>query len=242
MFAWDGTVVLLIPAVLLAIWAQAKVRWAYAKYSKVQARALMRGADVAASMLKKPDALGRAGPGAVRALAAVGVHAVPGNLTENYYDPRAKTLNLSEAVYSGRSLAAIGVAAHEAGHAMQDATGYRALVVRSAMVPAANVGSNLGWFLFLAGLLLARAGLGVLMDIGIILFSAAVLFALVTLPVEFNASKRALRALQQGGYLAPGEIRGARAVLSAAAMTYVAAAAIAVFELIRLLVLRSSRN
>jgi len=238
MFLWDGTIILLIPAFLFALWAQAKVRGAYAKYSKVQARSGMTGAEVASALLERGDlAAGEGGSESAEALAAVEVHAIPGQLSD-HYDPRSRVLNLSEPVYGGGSLAAIGVAAHEAGHAIQHAAGYPALALRSTLVPAAQLGSGLAFPLFFVGLIFSNSGLRVLMDVGILLFTGAVIFTLVTLPVEFNASKRALRLLEEGGYLAADEIPGARAVLSAAAMTYVAAAAMALTQLIRLLILR----
>jgi Zn-dependent membrane protease YugP len=238
LFLWDWTIVLLFPALILAIWAQAKVKSAYAKYSKVRARSGMTGAQVAADMLRRGDLVAVGGrPRALEALGAVQVEAVAGELTD-HYDPRDKVLRLSEPVYGGDSLAAIGVAAHEAGHAIQDAAGYPALVLRTTLVPAAQLGSGLAFPLFLVGLFFAHSGLRFLMDVGILLFSAAVVFTLVTLPVEFNASRRALRLLDQGGYLAADEIQGARAVLNAAALTYVAAAAMAIMQLLRLILLR----
>jgi Zn-dependent membrane protease YugP len=169
----------------------------------------------------------------------VAVEPVDGSLTD-HYDPRDRTLRLSEDVYGSRSLAAIGVAAHETGHALQHAQHYLPLQIRSNLVPVANFGSTLAMPMFLIGLFLPAASF--LMDIGILLFTFAVVFSLVTLPVEYNASSRALQLLSQNGYLAPDEIDSARKVLNAAAWTYVAAAAMAVLQLVRLLVLRGQRE
>jgi Zn-dependent membrane protease YugP len=219
---WDPTMILLIPALILGIWAQAKVRSAYAKYSQIRAASGMTGAQAARYLLD------RAG------LSSISVEAIPGSLTD-HYDPRARVLRLSEGVYASPSLAALGIAAHEAGHALQDKDGYWFMRVRHSLVPVANLGSTLLWPLLIGGFLF---GFRPLIDIGIVLYSAAVLFHLVTLPVEFNASSRALAVLEGSGALAPQEIGGARKVLSAAAMTYVAATLAAVLTLIRLLVLR----
>ena len=157
----------------------------------------------------------------------------------DHYDPRTKTLRLSEQVYGGSSVAAIGVAAHEAGHALQHQEGYAPLALRSAIVPVAQFGTMAAWILFLLGLLLSRP---LLMDLGILFFLGYVLFSLVTLPVEFNASGRAVQVLQGEGFVLPQEAQGVRAVLNAAAMTYVAAAFMAVMQLVRLLVLRNMRD
>ena len=159
------------------------------------------------------------------------VEHVPGNLTD-HYDPRDQTLRLSDSVYGNRSLAAIGVAAHEAGHAFQHAQGYVPLSLRTSLVPVANIGSKLSWILIIAGFIFSSFNL---LFLGIIFFSAAVVFSLVTLPVEFNASSRALRILAEGGYLTSDEVPASRKVLNAAALTYVASALVAVLELLRLL-------
>jgi hypothetical protein len=147
---------------------------------------------------------------------------------------------LSEPVYSGRSLAALGIAAHETGHALQHATGYSALGLRSTLLPAANIGSTLAFPLFFIGLILGANHL--LMDLGILLYAAAVAFTLITLPVEFNASRRAIAMLKDGGYIRPDEVRPAKAVLDAAALTYLAAAVMAVLHLLRLIILRNERD
>ena len=208
MFYWDWTMILVIPGLLLGLWAQMRVSSAFRKYSAVYARSGMSAEDVARSMLNQ------AGCG------NVSIRSVSGNLTD-HYDPRNNTLRLSDGVYGSSSVAAIGIAAHECGHAMQQHEGYAPLVLRSALVPVVNLGSNLYFPIFLLGLLFSWEPL---IYVGIACFALTLVFSLVTLPVEFNASGRALRVLDQQGYLSPEEMDGARAVLSAAAMTYVAAA------------------
>ena len=229
MYFGDTTFILLIPAILLALVAQARVKGAYARYSKVLARSGMSGAEAARSLLNA----GGAGD--------VPVEKIAGQLTDNY-DPRKKVLRLSEGVYEGRSLAALGIAAHETGHALQHHHRYAPLAFRNGFFPVANIGSTLAFPLFFIGLLTSSRGPSILMDIGILLFTAAVLFSVVTLPVEFNASKRAVHILQTQGLLDGQEIVGARKVLSAAALTYVAATAMAVLQLVRLLMIRDSRD
>ena len=224
-YYFDPSMLLLIPGLLIALWAQARVSSAFSKYSKVSVRSGMTGADVARAML---DANG---------LRDVPVLRVSGRLTDNY-DPSKKVLNLSEAVYSASTVAALGVAAHECGHALQDQQNYAPMGIRSAIVPAVNLGSGLSWPIFLLGLIFSWKPL---LLAGIILFSLTVLFTLVTLPVEFNASSRAMAALSGGGYLSSEELNGAKAVLSAAAMTYVASALSAILQLLRLLLL-AGRN
>jgi Zn-dependent membrane protease YugP len=220
---WDPTMILLIPALILGLWAQAKVRSAFKKFSQVRAASGMTGAQAARSLLD------RAG------LSDVAIEPIAGNLTD-HYDPRTRVLRLSEGVYASNSLAALGIAAHETGHALQDKAGYWPMRVRSTLVPVAGLGSTMLFPLMIGGFLF---GIKPLITIGIVLYSAAVLFHLVTLPVEFNASSRALAMLETTGALAPQEMGGARAVLSAAAMTYVAATLAAVLTLIRLLILRN---
>jgi hypothetical protein len=213
---------LLAPAILLAVYAQWKVRSTYARYSKVRASSGLTAAQVAerilghgAVSLSKPD------------LKSVKIAAVPGTLTD-HYDPRTKTLRLSNP--NSRSLADIGVAAHEAGHALQDATRYAPLALRSGLVPVAQFGSQLAFPLILGGIFLRASNLVLL---GILAYAAAVLFTLITLPVEFNASRRALKLLRETGVVASGkELVAVRQVLSAAALTYVAAAAAAVLNLV----------
>jgi Zn-dependent membrane protease YugP len=213
----------------LALYAQFKVQSTFQKYLRVGSSSNLTGAQVARELLDKNQ------------LHNVPVEITPGNLSD-HYDPRRRILRLSPEVYHGRSLAALGVAAHETGHAIQHANEYIPLNIRNAVFPVASFGSSLAFPLFFIGLILGRGGL-FLMDLGIILFSVAVLFQVLTLPVEFNASSRALQMLEGGGYLSRGqEIAGARKVLSAAALTYLAATAMAVLQLLRLLVLRGSRD
>ncbi|GAB4286962.1 MAG: zinc metallopeptidase [Deferrisomatales bacterium] len=217
MFYFDPLYFMLIaPAFLLSLVAQGWVKSAFAKYGEVPNRRGLTGAEAARRILAA------AGLGHVRIELAQG-------FLSDHYDPRTKVLRLSPDVHQRATLAAVGVAAHEAGHALQDARGYVPLKARSALVPVAQVGSNLAWPLLLFGFLLHAVSL---VKLGVILFAAAVLFQLVTLPVEFNASRRALAALEGVGVLAADEIPGARAVLSAAALTYVAAAVTAVVQLI----------
>jgi len=225
-FFFDPTFFLLIPALILAGWAQLKVKGTYDRYSRIPARNGLTAKDVARRIL---DANG---------LRNIPVERIAGSLTD-HYDPKAKTLRLSETVYSSPSIAAIGVAAHEAGHALQDAESYAPLKLRNSIVPVVNLGSGLAFPLFFIGFLF---GTPLLMDVGILFFLGVLLFHLVTLPVEYNASGRALRILDNTGILAADEMKGARAVLNAAALTYVAATVMAAFQLVRLLMLRGMRN
>ncbi|GAB6875841.1 zinc metallopeptidase [Thermaerobacter litoralis] len=227
MFYIDPLYLLFVgPALLLALWAQSKVSAAYATYSQVRAANGLTGADVARQMLRQ------AGIDDVR------VEPIGGRLTD-HYDPRTKVVRLSEGVYYGSTVAAQGVAAHEVGHAIQHATGYVWLGLRNAIIPATQFGSQLAFPLFFLGLIMNWAPL---QNLGILLFSLAVLFQVITLPVEFNASSRALATLAGGGYLRGEEVRGARAVLQAAALTYVAAMVMAVMQLLYLLALRGRRD
>ena len=219
-------VFLLIIAMILAGLAQAKVSSTYNKYSRVPNRRGLTGEQVAAQMLIQ------AGIHDVR------IERVAGHLTD-HYDPRNNTLRLSDGVYGSSSVAAIGIAAHECGHAMQQHEGYAPLMLRSALVPVVNLGSNLYFSIFLLGLLFSWEPL---IYVGIACFALTLVFSLVTLPVEFNASGRALRVLDQQGYLSPEEMDGARAVLSAAAMTYVAAAISSLLQLVRLLIIARNRR
>ena len=233
-FFFDPTMVLLIPGVILAAWAQFKVKSTFSKFGEYDARVGLTAAQVAQDIVNK----GGLSDGVTRNLQnrkglQVQIGHVSGNMTDNY-DPRDQTLNLSDTVYGSRSLAAIGVAAHEAGHAFQHAQGYGPRSLRASMVPVANFGSTLGFPLVIAGFFL---GTPMLAEIGVLLFSFAVLFGLVTLPVEFNASPRAIAILRDGGYLTEEEIPAVRKVLNAAAWTYVASALVAVLSLIRLLVI-----
>jgi len=229
MFFWDSTMLLIIPALALALFAQAKVRSAYARFGKIRATSGLSGAETAHRILQT----GGAGH--------VTIEKIPGHLTD-HYDPRKKVLRLSEEVHDGSSIAALGIAAHEAGHALQHSTGYAALGLRNAIYPVANIGSTLALPLFFVGFLVNRGGPNLLMDLGILFFSGAVAFSVITLPVEFNASKRAVALLGDRGFLAGEELAGARKVLSAAALTYVAATTMAVLQLVRMFILRDSRD
>lgn len=208
--------VFLAPALILSLWAQTRVKRAVKRYSKVASSSGMTGAQVAQAIL---DANGIGG---------VRIEAVSGNLTD-HYDPSKRVLRLSETVYGSRSVTAAGIAAHEVGHALQHAGSYGPLVLRQTLAPAASWGSNLSWILMLIGFFMASAAL---LWGGIALFSVAVLFTLVTLPVEFDASKRAREVLPRLGLVADSDRQGVDKVLSAAAMTYVAAAATAVLQLL----------
>jgi Zn-dependent membrane protease YugP len=220
---YDSTFVFLIPALVLAVYAQWKVRSTFQRFSQVPTGAGRTGAEVAAELLRR------------RGVRDVRIEPVGGMLAD-HYDPRTRTLRLSPDVYGSNSVAAVGVAAHECGHALQHAEQYTPLVVRSAIVPVATIGTNAAWILFMIGLF---TGSRPLVDLGILLFLGYIAFALVTLPVEFDASRRAVAVLQGEGLVMPSEAQGVRAVLNAAALTYVAAAAMAVLQLVRLLVLRS---
>lgn len=239
MIGLDPTFVLLIPAVLFAFWAQWKVQSTYAKYSKVGTRSGLNGAQVAQRILRDANIQVSNDPMSYPGQAACGLEAIPGHLTD-HYDPRARTLRLSEEVYGGNSIAALGIAAHEVGHAIQHAKMYGPLMLRNIVYPVCNVGSTLAWPLFLVGLFIPS--FRILLPLGIALFLFAVFFTILTLPVEFNASRRALHNLAGGGYLTTDELAGARKVLSAAALTYVAAAAMAVLQLIRMLIIARGRN
>jgi Zn-dependent membrane protease YugP len=201
---------------LFGLWAQFKVKSTFKRYSQVPTANGFTGAQAAEAVLRKEGVQG------------VGIRPVAGQLSD-HYDPRSKTLNLSEDVGVAASVAAVGVAAHEAGHAVQDARGYKPMQIRSSLVPAATIGSQLWIFPAFIGLILGSTGL---VNVGLVLFLAVVIFQLVTLPVEFDASRRALVALEGGGLLAQTELDGARKVLQAAALTYVAALAASIGQLI----------
>ena len=222
----DWTIFLLIPAMIFALWAQFRVQSTFHKYDKVLSSSNMTGAEAARRILDK------------NGIYDVRVERISGHLSD-HFDPRTKVIRLSDSTYGSNSVAAIGVAAHEAGHAVQYATGYVPIRLRQAIVPMTRFGSALAMPLFLIGLLLVGFGAinptvgEYMMFGGIVLFSLSTIFQLITLPVEFNASSRALRALEGGGVLEGRELRGARAVLSAAAMTYVAALATSLAYLLR---------
>jgi uncharacterized protein len=201
---------------LFGLWAQFKVRSTFKRFSQVPTASGMTGAQAADAVLRNSGVQG------------VGIRPVAGELSD-HYDPRSKTLNLSENVGGAATVAALGVAAHEAGHAVQDAQGYKPLRIRATLVPAASIGSQLWIFPAFLGLILGSTGL---VNVGLVLFLAVVIFQLVTLPVEFDASRRAVVALEGGGLLQPAELDGARQVLSAAALTYVAALVASIGQLI----------
>ncbi len=227
-------------ALLLGIWATIMVQSAYAKYSRLPTRSGLTGADVARYILDRASAEEWAMEAAARGAPTtrdVRIQVVPGMLAD-HYDPINRVLRLSPEVYSGTSLAAAGIAAHEAGHAIQHAKGFAPLHLRTTLYPLANIGSQAWPFLMIAGFLFGLRNLDWLLDLGIILFSFAVAFYLITLPVEFDASRRALGCLAQYGLLTDRELKGARRVLSAAALTYVAAALTAVVQLLYLLSVR----
>ncbi|MHB9094337.1 MAG: zinc metallopeptidase [Eubacteriales bacterium] len=217
----DATFLILIPGLILAMYAQFKVQSTFSRYVKVRADSGLTGAEVAKRLL---DDAG---------IYDVSVEQTEGRLSD-HFDPKKKALRLSSDVYNGASLASLGVAAHETGHAMQHKGGYLPLNIRSAFVPVAQFGSTLAFPLFLIGFIFRS---GWLLWAGIYLFSAVVVFQLVTLPVEFNASSRALASLQSGGYISQEEAGGAKKVLDAAALTYVAAALMGILQLLRLLIL-----
>ena len=228
-FFFDSTMLLLIPCGILALYAQYKVRNTYKKFSQVASAAGLSGAETARRILHQHN------------LNDVSVEEVPGTLSD-HYDPRDKVVRLSSDIYHGHHLAGLAVAAHEVGHALQHANGYFPLHVRHTILPVANLGSTLAFPLFLVGMFFSSSGLEFLMDLGILFFGAAVVFSFVTLPVEFNASSRAMHLLVEGRFLAQQESRLARKVLNAAALTYVAATAMALVQLVRLLILRGGSD
>ncbi len=224
----SGMVLFMLPALLFALYAQRRVGNAYTRYSKLYPATKLTGAQVARLLLDNAG------------LEKVKIVQTEGQLTD-HYDPRAKVVRLSSPIYGDSSLAAIGIAAHEVGHALQHDLDYLPLHVRNIFVPLAGFGSQAAVPLFLIGFLFNQGSLAFFMDIGIALFLLAVIFQLITLPVEFNASKRALVLLEDGGYLQGKELSGAKKVLSAAALTYVAALAVSLAQLFRLLMLRNKK-
>jgi Zn-dependent membrane protease YugP len=226
-YYFDPTYILIIIAAIISLIAQWRVNSAFSKYSRVSSMSGMTGAQAARMILQS------------NGINDVSVQRISGKLTD-HYNPSTKVLNLSESVYGSTSVAAIGVAAHECGHAIQHARGYFPLSLRTALVPVANIGSQLSWVFIIVGAILSFNQ--TLITIGIIMFSAAVLFQLVTLPVEFNASARALEQLESNGILYRDEVSQTRKVLSAAALTYVAAAATAILQLLRLIILFGGRD
>ncbi len=226
MFFWDPTYIILLPALLLAIYAQIRVQSTYRRFSQVPLASGLTGAHVAQEILRR------------NGLSNVEIDRTDGVLSD-HYDPRTRTLSLSSDVHDGVSVASAGVAAHETGHAIQHARGYAPLALRSAMVPTVQFGSWLAWPIFILGFLFHS---GAMLQLGILIFSAFVAFTVVTLPVEFDASARALRALRDESLVTDDELRGVRTVLTAAALTYVAAAASAILELVRMLLLANMRR
>ncbi len=218
--------ILIIPAMIIAGLAQANISSTYAKYRTQHSRRGMTGADVARAILRE------------NGLSEVYVTNVSGHLTD-HYDPRDKTVRLSDSVYNSTSIAAIGVAAHEVGHAIQHANAYLPLTIRNAVIPVTNIGTKISIPLIIAGVIFSSQSL---IDIGIIAFSFMVIFQFVTLPVEFNASSRAVRILSDTGILEHDEVPKARKVLSAAAMTYVAALIVSIAQLLRLILLYGGRR
>lgn len=223
---WDNTFLILIPGILLAMFAQFKINGTYAKYSQIRNSRNITGGEAARRIL---DANG---------LNNIEVRRISGTLSDNY-NPQDQVLNLSTDVYNGSSVAAISIAAHECGHAIQHREEYGPIKVRTALVPVVNFASILSWILILAGYFLRVFGLT---TIGIIFFSSILLFQLVTLPVEFNASSRALVQLESLGIASDTEVYGAKKVLGAAALTYVAATVMAILQLLRILALFGRRR
>ncbi len=225
----DPTYILVLIGAVICMIASARVKSTYNKYSKYRSASGMTGAEAAQRILNTAG------------IYDVTIQHVSGNLTD-HYNPSNKTLNLSDSVYGSTSVAAVGVAAHECGHAIQHQKNYVPLTLRAAIVPVANLGSTLAWPLILIGLLFSRNTGVLFIDLGIICFSFAVIFQLVTLPVEFNASHRALRILGEQGILSESELPYTRKVLQAAALTYVASAASAILQLLRLILLFGGRD
>lgn len=228
-FFYDPTYILVLIGVVLSLLASARVKSTFNKYSRVRNSRGITGAQAAQQVLHSAG------------IYDVTIEHVSGNLSD-HYDPRTKVLRLSDAVYGQTSVAAVGVAAHECGHAIQHARGYAPLKFRSALVPVANFGAQIAWPLILIGLLINSESSYTIIQIGIIAFSLSVLFQIVTLPVEYNASNRAVRAIADTGIMYGEEISGAKKVLNAAALTYVAGAASAILQLLRLILLTGGRR
>ena len=226
MLFFDSTMLILIPAIIISFIAQIRVKSAYSKYSKERTFNGYTGEQIARMILDE-----------------AGCFDVPIKLTNeelaDHYDPRDRSLTLSRDVFLGSTIAAAGIAAHEVGHALQHKQSYAPLKIRNAIVPVVNISSNLSWVLFMAGLFLSITPL---INVGIILFTAAVVFQIITLPVEFNASSRALKILKSKAILSSTELKGARRVLQAAAMTYVAAALMSILQLVRLIAIKNRND
>ncbi len=228
-FGYDPTYILVIIGAVICILASSRVNRVFNKYAQVRSHSGMTGREAAEKILR------------ANGINDVTVQHVSGNLTD-HYDPRNKVLRLSDATYQSASVAAIGVAAHECGHAVQHNVGYAPLKIRGALVPVANFGSMAAWPLIIIGLFINGQTSLILINLGILLFSAAVLFQLVTLPVEFNASRRAVKVLENTGMLYPEEVSATKEVLGAAALTYVASAASMILQLLRLLLISGRRR
>lgn len=226
MFYFDDTMIILLPALLISAWAQMRINSTYEKYSRIRSANGYTGAQVARRLL---DSHG---------LHDVPIELVRGKLTD-HYDPRNRVMRLSSEVYHGTSVAAIGIAAHETGHAYQHEERYSPLVIRNTIVPVVNLGSNLSWVIFFFGMIFSIPSL---LTVGILLFLGVVVFQLITLPVEFNASNRAMDVLEASGILYGEEVTGARKVLKVAAMTYIAAAIASIAQLLRLIALSNRRR
>jgi Zn-dependent membrane protease YugP len=229
MFWYGAAFAILIPGLIISLYASIKVRTTYNKYSKIGNSKNITGDEAARRILNSAG------------LQHVQIEHIRGNLTD-HYDPRTQVLRLSEGVYGSTSIAAIGIAAHEAGHAIQHATKYSPLVIRNSIVPVVNIATNASWIIFLIGLFFSGNGGIMLMNIGIVLFSFGVIFQLITLPVEFNASSRAITQIEAVSIGDGDDVQGVKKVLSAAAMTYVAALIVTILQLVRLIVLRGNRN
>ena len=226
---FDSTYILVLIGVVISLWASSRVRSTYAKYNRVRNQRGLTGREAAQQILQN------AGIHDVR------IEHVAGDLSD-HYDPRSKVLRLSDATYNSASVAAVGVAAHECGHVLQHAKGYAPLAIRTSLVPVANFGSMIAWPLIIFGLFITTNASSLLINLGIIAFSVSVLFQIVTLPVEYNASSRALSVLSESHLLYDEELQGAEKVLKAAALTYVAAAAASILQLLRILLLSGRRR
>lgn len=229
-YYFDPTYILIVIGMVICLVAQAHVNSTFKKYSRVQSNSGLTGAQAAKRILES------------QGIYDVTIQHIAGELTDNY-NPRNKVLSLSSSTYNSTSIAAIGVAAHECGHAIQHDRGYAPIAVRNALVPFANWGSRLSWILIIVGIIFYGQGTGqTMIDIGIFAFSLAVLFQLVTLPVEFNASGRAIKVLESTGIFGTSELKCTKKVLGAAAMTYVAATASSILQLLRLVILFGGRR
>lgn len=228
-YYYDWTYLLVLIGVVICMAASSRVRSVFSRYSRVRSHSGMTGKEAAEQILRR------------NGIYDVQVIHIPGNLTD-HYNPGKKTLGLSDSVYNSSSVAAIGVASHECGHAVQHAVGYAPLSIRGALVPVANFGSALSWPLILVGLLMNSQMSALLINLGILLFSAAVLFQIVTLPVEFNASGRAVKVLESSGMLYPDEVGDVKKVLRAAALTYVASTASMILQFLRLIIIGGRRR